>query len=110
MRPERRQLALAHARQRSSERDHIAGGRHVEPRREMERCRLSRPGRAVQCDELAPLDAYVEPAERDRLRRSRPEDPEDIVELERSERQLVTLLGLAVEAPQRHRKLSIINR
>ena len=64
----------------------------------------------IVLEALARLDAQVEPAQRDGLGGPRPEDPEDVVELERSERELVAPLGLAVEARQLHRKLSIISR
>ena len=44
--------------------------------------------RAEQRDELARLDPQVEPAQRDGLGRARAEDLEDVVELERAERDL----------------------
>src|SRR5207237_9557904 len=74
-------------------------------------CRaLARARRPEQRDELARLDARVEAAQRDRLRRARSEDLEDVVVFERSEHDRIVPLRLAIEAPQRHVKLSIINR
>src|SRR5581483_2907990 len=104
------QLHLVEARQGTAEDAHLAGGRLVQARREMERRALPRPGRPVQRDQLARLDPKLQPAQGNRLRRTGTEDLEDVVELERAERDLGAALGLAVEAPQRHRKLSIISR
>ena len=76
----------------------------------MQRRALAGAGRSEERDDLAWLDAQVEPAQRHRLGRPRAVDPENVVELERSERDLFALLGLAVEASYLHRKLSIIIR
>ena len=76
----------------------------------MQRRALARPGRPEQRDELTRLDPQLEAAQRHRLRRAGAEDLEDVVELERAERDLLTAFRLAVEAPYLHRKLSIINR
>ena len=76
----------------------------------MQRGALARAGRSVERDELARLDTQVEPAQRDRLRGTGAEDPEHVVELKRPKRELLSPFGLAVKAPQLHRKLSIINR
>ena len=56
------------------------------------------------------LDAKVEAAECNGLGGAGAEDLEDVVELDRTELDLVAVLGLAVEAPYLHRKLSIISR
>jgi hypothetical protein len=76
----------------------------------MQRRALARPGRPQERNELAFLDPQAQPPERDGLGRARAVDLEDVVQLERPEGQLVSLLRLTVEAPQLHRKLSIISR
>jgi len=84
---------------------------HLEVTRgQVERRALPRPGRPEESCDLVLLDAQVEPAQRDRLSRTGAEDLEDVVQLERAEGDLVALGRLAVEASQRHRKLSIISR
>ena len=101
---------LAQRRQRAAERPHLAGRGTVEPGREVEHRALAGAGRAEDRDELPRLDAQVEAAQRDGLGRPGAVDPEDVAQLERTPRDLVLDLGLAVEAAYLHRKLSIINR
>ena len=102
---------LVEARERSPEHPHLAGRRLVQPGRELQRGALPGARRPEERDELAGLDAEVEPAQRDGLHRPRAVDLEDVVELERPEADLLALLvRLAVEARYLHRKLSIISR
>jgi len=72
--------------------------------------RLPRAGRAQHGDELPGVDSQVEAAQRDDIRLARAEDLEDVMELERPPLDLLLTLGLAVEAPYLHRKLSTISR
>jgi hypothetical protein len=104
------ELCLVQSCERTPEADDVTGRGLVEAGREVERRALARSGRPEERDELAWLDAEVEPAQRDRLGGPGAEDLEDVVELERSERNPRVALRLAVEARYFHVKLSIINR
>ena len=106
----RGEICLVETRERAAEADDVARGRLVEACGEVHRRALARARRPEERDELARLDAQVEAAECDGLCRPGAEDLEDIAELERAELDLFMALGLAVEASQLHRKLSIINR
>ena len=94
-RPVLGELLFSEACQRAAERADLAGRRLVEPGGQVEHRALARARGAEDGDRLALLDAV---------------DLEDVMELERSPGDLLTCLGLLVEAPYLHRKLSIISR
>ncbi len=107
----RGELGFVEQPERAPARPHLAGGRHVEARGELQHGALPRAGRAEDGDELTGLDPQVQPAQRDRLGRAGAVDLEDVVKLERAPADLGALfLRLAVEALYFHLKLSIINR
>ena len=76
----------------------------------MQEGRLAGAGRAEHRDELTALDAEVEAAQRDDVVLTGAIDLEDVVKLERPPIHLFLTLGLPVEAPYLHLKLSIISR
>ena len=104
------ELLLAQARQGVAKDPDIPGRRLIEGGSEVECGALPRARGAEQCDELAGLDAEIEPAQGDGFSAAGAEDLEDVVELERAECNLVAPLRLVVKARYLHRKLSIINR
>src|SRR5262249_49396690 len=102
------QLRLAEPCERAPTRDDVAGRRLLQPGGQVQRRALARPRGAQERDQLAFLDPQAQPPERDGLGRPRPVDLEDVVQLERPEGQLLSLLRLPLEPPHFPRKLSII--
>ena len=76
----------------------------------MEHRALAAPRRPEDGDELARLDPKVEAPEGDRLRGAGAKDAKDVAKLECAPGDLLLALGLPVEAPYLHLKLSIMSR
>src|SRR5580765_2029682 len=110
VRTERCELGLVEPIQRLAKRAHLTGRRLLEPGGELEEGALPGPGRPEHGNMLALLDAQVEAAQRDGLRRARAVDLEDVVELERRRGPFLLARWLAVEARHLHLKLWIISR
>ena len=110
LRPVFRELGLVQSGERASIDPHLAGRRLLEARRQVEERGFARARRTEDCDELAALDTEVESPQRDDICAAGSEDLENVVELERPPFDLLLKLGLPVETPYLHRKLSIISR
>ena len=101
---------LSERRERPAARAHLTRRGAIESGGEVEHRALARPGRPEHSHELAGLDAEIESPESDGLVGALTVDPKDVVKLEGAEVELVAGLGLAVEAPQPHRKLWLMRR